>query len=65
MIKTIDSIVPGVDTKRTQTRMYAENCEFTPCLATLCEIPSDYSGSLAKMASLDIVGVFCALGESS
>ena len=31
----------------------------------LCEIPSDYSGSLAKMASLDIVGVFCALGESS
>ena len=33
--------------------------------ATLCEIPSDYSGSLAKMTSLDIVGVFCALGKSN
>ena len=65
LVGVIDSIVPGVDMKRTQTRMLWENCEFTPCLATLCEIPSDYSGSLAKMASLDIVGVFCALGESS
>jgi hypothetical protein len=31
---------------------------------TLCEIPSDYSPSLAKSASLNSIGGFCALGES-
>jgi hypothetical protein len=30
-------------------------------LVTLCEIPYDYSPSLAKSAS---IGGFCALGES-